>query len=240
VTLAREGAGLVQAYRFIVEQDLARGALVEVLASYAGATRPFTLLSPPGRVPTLAVRLFADALVDAARTLGAPPARVRQGRAPIVGTRMEGTRVERFTSKLEPVPHGGLFVIVPAAVAARAGLKHADRVCGTVDGAPYRSALMKYSGVFHLGVHKATATAAKVGGGDRVTVTIALDEAPLPGDELPEDLEASLGARKKTQAAWAELAPSRRRELVKQVLAAKADETRARRIAKIVEALRRA
>ena len=63
---------------------------------------------------------------------------------------------QRFKATLEPVPHGGLFVVVPAKTAAAAGLKYGARVRGTVNGAPYRSSLMKYSGVFHLGVHKAT------------------------------------------------------------------------------------
>lgn len=65
VTLAREGAGLVQAYRFIVEGMVARGELTEVLKCWAGRSRPFTLLQPSGREPTLAVRLFADAIVSA-------------------------------------------------------------------------------------------------------------------------------------------------------------------------------
>lgn len=46
VTLARQGLGLVQTYRFIVEQDLAAGDLVEVLSAYAGASRPFSLIYP--------------------------------------------------------------------------------------------------------------------------------------------------------------------------------------------------
>lgn len=65
VTLAREGAGLVQAYRFIVAQAVARGELVEVLSAWSGRTRPFTLLQPAGREPTLAVRSLADAIVSA-------------------------------------------------------------------------------------------------------------------------------------------------------------------------------
>lgn len=71
VTLAREGAGLVQTYRFIVERDVAKGRLVEVLKPFSGRSRPFTLLEPSGRIPTLAVRLFTDALLHAARSSAA-------------------------------------------------------------------------------------------------------------------------------------------------------------------------
>ena len=64
VTLARKGAGLFQTYRFIVEEDLRSGALVEVLQPYAGGTRAFSLLYPHGRHLPLRVRAFIDFLVD--------------------------------------------------------------------------------------------------------------------------------------------------------------------------------
>lgn len=64
VTLASAGAGLVQAYRFLVARELAAGELVEVLPKLAGRTRPFTLLQPPSPgTRRLAVRMFADELV---------------------------------------------------------------------------------------------------------------------------------------------------------------------------------
>ncbi|WP_432383531.1 LysR family transcriptional regulator [Duganella sp. P38] len=63
VTLARAGAGLVQTYRFIVEQDLASGALVELLPQHGGASRPFLLLYPHARHLSLRVRTLVDFLV---------------------------------------------------------------------------------------------------------------------------------------------------------------------------------
>ena len=71
VTLARAGAGLAQAFHFVVEDYVARGELVEVLKSLAGRSRPFTLLAPPRRTPSLAVRLLVDALL--ASRPGSPP-----------------------------------------------------------------------------------------------------------------------------------------------------------------------
>jgi DNA-binding transcriptional LysR family regulator len=64
VTLARNGGGLFQTYRFIVEEDLRTGALVEVLPAYAGATRNFSLLYPSGRHLPLRVRVFIDFLLE--------------------------------------------------------------------------------------------------------------------------------------------------------------------------------
>jgi DNA-binding transcriptional LysR family regulator len=64
VTLARSGAGLFQTYRFVVEQDLRDGRLVEVLASHGGRSRPFLLLYPHGRYLSSRVRVLVDFLVE--------------------------------------------------------------------------------------------------------------------------------------------------------------------------------
>ena len=63
-TLARSGAGLVQAHRFIIEEDLRRGTLVEVLQPYAGRARPFSIVYPATRHMPLRVRLFIDFLAE--------------------------------------------------------------------------------------------------------------------------------------------------------------------------------
>ncbi|HEY1149804.1 MAG TPA: substrate binding domain-containing protein, partial [Pseudoduganella sp.] len=63
VTLARTGAGVVQTYRFIVEQDLARGDLVELLPEHGGTSRPFILLYPHARHLSLRARTFVEFLV---------------------------------------------------------------------------------------------------------------------------------------------------------------------------------
>lgn len=63
-TLARAGAGLFQTYRFVVEQDLRVGTLVEVLQEYGGSTRPFVLLYPHARHVSRRVRTLVDFLVD--------------------------------------------------------------------------------------------------------------------------------------------------------------------------------
>jgi hypothetical protein len=145
--------------------------------------------------------------------------------------------MERFEAKLEPVPHGGHFVVVPADVASAAGLKYGVRVRGTVNGVPYRSSLMKYSGVFHMGVHKATIAKACASANDVVDVTVEIDDEPLPTDVVPDDLANALSKSRAAQAAFERLSPAHKREHVKHVLDAKQAETRARRIAKTIEAL---
>ena len=144
---------------------------------------------------------------------------------------------QSFTAKLQPVPHGGHYVAVPRAVADAAGLKHAMRVRGTVDGAQYRSSLMMYGGVFHLGLHRAALAEAGVKVPAVVTVSIEADDEPLPTDVVPPDLASALKRDRGGAAAWEKLRPSLKREHVGALLAAKKAETRARRLAKIVASL---
>jgi hypothetical protein len=142
-----------------------------------------------------------------------------------------------FTARLEPVPRGGHYVIVPEEIAEAAGLRHGARVRGNVAGAPYRSSLMKYGGVLHLGVHKATLARAGITAPARVKVSIELDDEPLPTDVVPPDLARALRSNRAAQQAWRPLRPSLKREHVQALLSAKKPETRARRLAKMVEDL---
>ncbi len=146
--------------------------------------------------------------------------------------------MERFRATLEPVPHGGHYVVVPEKKAAAAGLRYGVRVRGTVNGVPYRSSLMKYGGIFHMGVHKATLAKAGVKPGARVDVTIEIDDEPLPTDVVPPDLAKALAKSKAAKTAFEALSPAHKREHVKHVIEAKKPETRARRIAKTVDTLR--
>ena len=144
---------------------------------------------------------------------------------------------QSFTAKLELVPHGGHYVVVPRAVADAAGLKHGLRVRGTVNGARYRSSLMMYGGIFHLGVHKATLAEAGVQPPAVVNVSIEADAEPLPTDVVPPDLARALKRGAGAAAAWDCLRPSLKREHVGSLLSAKKEETRARRLEKIVASL---
>lgn len=63
VTLARHGAGIFQGYRFVVEEDLRQGRLVEVLKPFGSRSRPYNLLYPKLRFAPLRVRTFVDFLM---------------------------------------------------------------------------------------------------------------------------------------------------------------------------------
>lgn len=67
ITLARGGVGLLQTCRFLVEDDLRHGTLVEVLKPYAGRVRSFCLIYPHGRHVPQRVRVFVEYLLSQSR-----------------------------------------------------------------------------------------------------------------------------------------------------------------------------
>ena len=68
VTLARSGAGLIQTYRFLVEEELRQGTLVEAMQAFSGASRPFSLLYPSNAHIPLRVRVLIEYLSEALGT----------------------------------------------------------------------------------------------------------------------------------------------------------------------------
>ncbi|MBD9676079.1 LysR family transcriptional regulator [Pseudomonas sp. PDM18] len=63
-TLAKCGGGLMQAYRFTVQEELERGELVEVLEDCGQTTRPFWLIYPHARHVPSRVRAFIDFMLE--------------------------------------------------------------------------------------------------------------------------------------------------------------------------------
>lgn len=124
---------------------------------------------------------------------------------------------------------------VPAEAIAALGGKKKPPVVVTVNGFTYRSTVAAYGDVYLIPLSQERRAATGVEAGDVVEVTLELDTEPRTV-EVPDDLAAALegaGAR----AAFDTLAYSKRKEHVRQVESAKAQETRERRIAKIVAAL---
>jgi hypothetical protein len=125
---------------------------------------------------------------------------------------------------------------VPAEIIASLGSSKRPPVVVSVAGYSYRSTVAVMGGVFMIPLSKANREAAGVKGGDQVEVTLELDQAPRTV-EPPDDLAAALEAKPGARAAFDATAPSMQKEYVRQVESAKAPETRARRIAAIVEKL---
>jgi hypothetical protein len=127
-------------------------------------------------------------------------------------------------------------LVVPEEVIAALGSSKRPPVVVSLAGYSYRSTVAVMGGVFMIPFSKANREAAGVKGGEQVEVTLELDQAPRTVT-LPDDLAAALEAKPGARAAFEATAPSMRKEYVRQVETAKAAETRARRIAAIVEKL---
>ncbi|HYD59834.1 MAG TPA: LysR family transcriptional regulator [Noviherbaspirillum sp.] len=78
-TAARNGIGLAQTYRFIVNDDLENGTLVEVLHGLGGASRPFSILYPANRHMPHRVRVLVEYLLEHLHREPAENARRRAG-----------------------------------------------------------------------------------------------------------------------------------------------------------------
>jgi hypothetical protein len=107
----------------------------------------------------------------------------------------------------------------------------------SINGHTYRSTIAPYTGVFMLPLSAENREAAGVAAGDEVDVDVELDTAPRTV-EVPADLAAALAADDAARTFFESLSYSNQRRIVLAVQAAKAPETRARRVATSVERLR--
>ena len=125
---------------------------------------------------------------------------------------------------------------VPAESVAALGQGKKPKVKVTVNGYTYRSTVAAYGDVFMLPLSQEHRKAAGVEAGDEVEVTLELDLEPRTV-EIPPDLAAALAEKPGARAAFDALSYTMRKEHVRQVETAKAQETRQRRIAGIVAKL---
>jgi uncharacterized protein YdeI (YjbR/CyaY-like superfamily) len=107
----------------------------------------------------------------------------------------------------------------------------------TINGHTYRSSIAPMGGRFMVGVSAENRAAARVAGGDVVDVDVELDTAPRKV-EVPKDLAAAFKKDGKAKATFEGLSYSNQRWHVESIEGAKTDETRQRRIAKSIAALR--
>jgi hypothetical protein len=116
-----------------------------------------------------------------------------------------------------------------------AGKRPAVRV--TIRGYTYRSTVAVMDGAYMVGVNADNRAGAGVAGGDEVDVDIELDTAPREVT-VPDDFAIALDAEPNAGRTFDGLSYSNKSWHVLQVEGAKTDETRQRRIARSIEALR--
>ena len=112
------------------------------------------------------------------------------------------------------------------------------KVTVTLNGFSFSSSIARMGGSYWLGVSAERRAAADVEGGQVYDLDVELDTAPRV-IETPDDLTAALTAEPALSAKWRKLSYSHQREHVEAINSAKAPETRARRVAKAIEMLRR-
>lgn len=126
-------------------------------------------------------------------------------------------------------------IVVPDEIVQALSAGRRPPVEVTLNGYTYRSTVGSMGGRFMIPLSAEHRRAAGLEGGEEIEVRLKLDEESRE-TPLPDDLKRALTAARRLATFQAQ-APSRRKEHVRQVETAKAAETRARRIAKIVESL---
>ncbi len=127
-------------------------------------------------------------------------------------------------------------IMVPAEIVAALGKGRNPKVVVSLNGYTYRGTVQVSSGKFMLSLSAANREAAGLKASDQVEVKLDLDTEPRTV-EVPDDLRAALSEKAGAFEAFESLSFSRRKEFVRQVEEAKAQETRSRRISGIVAQL---
>jgi hypothetical protein len=143
----------------------------------------------------------------------------------------------RFRTKILQSGKTAAGIEVPAKVVAALGPSKRPPVLATINGFTYRTSVAPMGGKFMVGVPPEFREGAGVAAGDMVEIDLELDTKPREV-LLPPDFLAELERDARAQRFFEALSYSNKRRLVEPIAAAKAPETRERRIAKTIEQLR--
>ncbi len=148
------------------------------------------------------------------------------------------TKKLSFTATIENAGGGGAFVRIPFDVEKEFGSKR-PKVKATINGEPYRGTLMRMGEPHHiLGILKEIRLKIGKDFGGEVTITLEEDLEPRVV-EVPPDLEEALKKEKDAEVYFNSLSYTRKREYVSYVLEAKREATRADRIVKNIQMLKK-
>ena len=142
----------------------------------------------------------------------------------------------KFRATIELAGKTATGIEVPAAVVTKLGSSRKPAVRVTIKGYTYRSTIATMSGRFMLPISAQVREAAGVAARDKVDVDVELDTAPREVT-VPADFSRALTREPAAQRFFEGLSFSNKQRIVIAIEAAKAPETRQRRIAKSVSAL---
>ena len=143
----------------------------------------------------------------------------------------------RFRTTILQGDKSATGIRVPDDIVEGLGAGKRPPVLVTINGFTYRNTIAVMGGTYMVGVSAENRAGARVAGGDEVDVDIELDTAPREVSE-PADFAAALDAEPEARRTFDRLSNSNKGWHVSSIEGAKTDETRQRRIAKSVEALR--
>lgn len=141
-----------------------------------------------------------------------------------------------FSAVLELNGKTATGITVPESVVEALGSGKRPKVVVTINGHSYRSTVSVYGGVYMLPVAAENRAGAGLEAGQTVVVELMLDTLPREVT-VPEDLAAALDATPGAREKFELLAYTSKKEHVVLVQTAKTQETRERRIAKVVTSL---
>ena len=143
----------------------------------------------------------------------------------------------KFRGTIELAGKTATGIEVPAAVVTKLGSSKKPAVRVTIKGYTYRSTIATMGGRFMLPISAQVREAAGVAARDKVDVDVDLDTAPRVVT-VPPDFSRALAREPAAKRFFEGLNFSNKQRIVIAIEAAKAPETRERRIAKSVSSLR--
>ena len=167
------------------------------------------------------------------KQLGVRPVRSSDRRP----TRMVQEAALNFTATLELNGKTATGIEVPASVLEALGGGKRPAVSVTLGAHTYRTTVGSMGGRAMLPLSAEVRAAGGVSAGEVLEVTLVLDDVPR-AVEVPADLQAALDADPAAQQAFTALSYSNQRRHGLAVEGAKAADTRARRVAKVLGELR--
>jgi hypothetical protein len=143
----------------------------------------------------------------------------------------------KFKVKIEGSEAGVVAAITPPFdVVEVFGTRARIPIRGTINGFAFRSSLMPSGGRHQMPVRKSLRDGAGVRPGDTVSVVLERDQAERTV-EAPEVLKKELRNRHTARASWEKLSFTYKKEIALSLTGAKQEQTRARRLARVLEVL---
>jgi Bacteriocin-protection, YdeI or OmpD-Associated/Domain of unknown function (DUF1905) len=143
----------------------------------------------------------------------------------------------RFRAKIEGKEAGVVAAITPPVdVVEYFGTRARVPIRGTINGFPFRSSLMPCGNARMMPVNKTLCHGAGVAPGDIVNVEMERDQEERTVDAPPE-LKKELAKSQKATERWDGLAFTHKKEMANSISGAKQEETRKRRLAKVMQIL---